>query len=1195
MKGKKKLLLPLLLAGVTATAGYVAPVQQAVSVAAKDTAETAVIGSVIKVEDGFLDNYKVGDAIPLPSVTGAEVDFTVTKGKNKVKVLESDGTVAHPSGEGTIADGDKYFIASYEGYYNISIATKAENQVKTEVKNLTVWVEKSDASIVLPTNSQYVIPAKMPVNQTGFKIPAPSVIIGDEEDETTIAELEANEQIAVLLYSPKSSTPIVLNSSLDATKSYYDVASTNLDTAGTYTIVYQFRTGADSDDDGLLDTVITSLDSNFQVVSKYDLTKVKLTMTPLDSVPTSGNVNTEIKIPKIKVTESPSSLDAINSYVQVKITNLTTKTVLEASAFDYENFSFTPSEVGDYIITYKASIDLFGLTTSEWTPGTVIKVADKQSPKVRPTVDYVISDTDPNKITHVNGKAVEEGDNVDELLVSARASIPSAAKLVVGEDSKKSVKIKVPAIYGTDNLDTLSELTFERSYRAPNGAVTTITGVDHNVAAEVTLSTVGTYEFRYKVTDKAGNPAGYAEYDVVVYDSDEDMTKGETKLELNVPYQTISDKDEYLTFSVPTATDTYDKSIEVKTYYKINGEGDPIEITEKNTDGKYSIDIRKLLDDNKTTGVTSLTIYSEALIDGSLLDTREAFADGTATVRGDSIVVTSDEKVITIVDSLADQDAPEIGVVSITENEGETVEASSTWNAELLALNSDIVVGGATTKGISSTGFATTDTAGSMDNVVKINDVNQAAFNQGSDTLTLPAVKFTDTKDDNLAITVTITDSFGNKVSKVTTETITKKSGESHEYTVSGISFKLSNFGIYRVTYQAKDIGGNITVQTFGIRVNDKTAPTIVIEDENRYEEQIQVGQKFEVPTAKLVKNGETIKGTITWDIYQVSNGATYTRVGETGFVPLSDGTFSIIYYAEDEFGNQATLENSLFTVTAKDTKGPDIELQSSFISALNWNPDENESYQTITIPAAIANDGKFGGIDYGYGKSVDVVYTVTGPNSSTPTVSDVYLDGEGDYVDMSVKTFKASAQGIYTIKYTATDDAGNTTTITKTLSLGDCEKPVLEWKNEATDLPKEVALNSEFKLDLSKIVLTDESTTEEELFDKLAITLTDPSGNTVTNKGTDGVNCVWDMNSTGNYTLKFVVKDKVGNANTYSYQINVPAEEPEEEKISPVVGTILVVTAVVVLAGVVVYFVVSSKKSGKASTKKTAKKAKKD
>ena len=69
MKGKKKLVLPLLLAGATVATGYVAPVQQAVSAAQQEySATTQVVGTSVKVEEGFSDNYHVGEKVWLPRV-----------------------------------------------------------------------------------------------------------------------------------------------------------------------------------------------------------------------------------------------------------------------------------------------------------------------------------------------------------------------------------------------------------------------------------------------------------------------------------------------------------------------------------------------------------------------------------------------------------------------------------------------------------------------------------------------------------------------------------------------------------------------------------------------------------------------------------------------------------------------------------------------------------------------------------------------------------------------------------------------------------------------------------------------------------------------------------------------------------------------------------------------------------------------
>ena len=128
------------------------------------------------------------------------------------------------------------------------------------------------------------------------------------------------------------------------------------------------------------------------------------------------------------------------------------------------------------------------------------------------------------------------------------------------------------------------------------------------------------------------------------------------------------------------------------------------------------------------------------------------------------------------------------------------------------------------------------------------------------------------------------------------------------------------------------------------------------------------------------------------------------------------------------------------------------------------------------------------------------------------------------------------------------------------------------------------VELNGTLDINLDKLVLEDlgGDTTKDYLEDNLTVTLVAPDGTSVKNNATEGRNYSYTMAQTGNYTLKFVVKDNVGNTNTYSYTVNVPSEEAEtdENKISPVVGTVLVVLSVVVLAGVVIYFIVSKKKN---------------
>lgn len=1165
MKDKKKIIVPLLLAGV-ATSGVVANINNQVQTSAY--AETAVettnltgadltVGSFRKKDatSGALSNaesFKVGDKVYLPTCTtdssAENLVYTVKKDKKTVKVEKDETLDAY------------YFTAKFQGYYTVSIAVKESGRVVTELTNLNVWVEKAEATIKLPTNSEYVIPAKMPKSQNNFKIPAPSVVTTNDvgEDVTTSAR-ELGNDVAVYLVTPTKEVPLTLTqaNAEDASKDYYAVASTDLAETGTYQIVYEYKQGS---------SVVARLESNFQVVDNYDTSKIKLKMKLLSSMPSSGNVNTDISIPKIKVSDANTGTDSINAYVKVIVKNVKTG---EEVAVNYDDYSFRPTKEGYYSVTYVASIGLFGdnVKTGEVTPGDIIEVTDKQAPVVIPTYAYDMADGEITKVYNKEeGTVVSSRKDAEELLVNRRVDIPSVAvmKKEAG-DTKAKAKVTIPAAYATDNFYTFKgadndEVKIVRTYRS-GSAVSTVK-TEPNKPAEIEFTTAGNAEIRYSATDKAGNTLGEIVYDIVIYGEDEDLSKGETKVSLNVGSTVVSDKDKTLTFLKPTATDTYDKNVDVRTFYKEAGK-EEVELTKTNKDGKYEIKIADIT-------ANEFEIYARAYVDNALVGTR---GTGEKDQLATSNVVESKKVTVTILKASDDAKAPEFKVVG------------SDFNTKLFEKNRDVLADSSATK-IDNAGYLTNGTGR-----IKIGetDVDKAAFDQGStNQVVLPTVQFTENKDTNLNISVRITDRKGNLVSKSVQEKVERSVvGGEQVYTVSNVAFKLSQYGVYTVTYTAKDFAGNITVKSFGIRVNDKTAPTITVVDEDKFNKTIEVGEFFEVPSVILTKDGKEIDtngSSWSWEIVGTSAGADCMK-SSNGFTPTTEGTFFIKYTANDGLGNVSSLTDKMYSVTAKDTKAPKIELDlnTRFPATKEWAPAENEDFMNIDIPVAFATDENRG--------QVNVVYTVTGPNGTKPEVKD-YEDRD------DVKYFKATAQGTYTVKYSATDEAGNESTMTKTVSVGDCDAPTLTWENQEKDLVTEAKLNQVYKLDFNdlinnnKIKLTDNKTTSQAtLLEKMTVTLTGPDGTTVKNIVTPGNGYEWTLNKTGQYKLKINVKDEVGNNETYTYTITVPNEEADSNKVSPVLGTVLVVLSVVVLAGVVVYFVASSKK--KSSKKTTTKKSK--
>jgi len=564
-----------------------------------------------------------------------------------------------------------------------------------------------------------------------------------------------------------------------------------------------------------------------------------------------------------------------------------------------------------------------------------------------------------------------------------------------------------------------------------------------------------------------------------------------------------------------------------------------------------------LLDDERYPNASAIKIIATATADSYLLGSRDAFDVSTTTVK---------EKIVKIKNSSNDVKTAEI---SIDGNDA----TIGYWNDALLAANEDILYDieedgdVSAVNSIGADGYA----LDSSDANLKIGTVNAAPFNQGKNVLKLPEITFSD-EDENLGITVTIQDKYGNVVTKEDYEDIKKVYNDIDdvwEYTITNASFKLSASGIYTVTYRAKDTAGNIILKSFGIRVNDKTAPTIVIDDEDKYGVSIEVGEFFEVPLGRLIKDGQELPEDVEWTV-TCSDGAECERFS-TGFIPLTEGTFYVTYSGTDGIGNPQILkDDSLFYVNAEDTTDPVFNEDSSYIlpPTMDWTPDEETKDMVVDIPRMEATDPI-------KDEGLVVSYSVTDPNGSKVTVKD--YEGASAEGKEDVRYFLAEKQGVYKITYTATDSVGRSVSKSLEISIGDCEAPEITWKDNYKVTDK-VNLGSEWSLDLSKLQISDNVTGSDYLNENLSIQLVNPDGTVIDSIGNEK-NYKWKFDKAGEYVLTITVKDEANMSKPYKYTITVPEEEVEDKVVDSVVGTILVVISVVILAGVVVYFVVSSRK----------------
>ena len=1217
MKGKNKIIVPLLLAGM-ATTSVVSNVETQ-QVALANTPEVKIpvnnmYGVELGVIGGFSDTYSFGSSVTMPAVktnldsdegtvqyevvNGEEVVWTKTV--TKAEMVEGYNTALT-------------FKPQYTGRYLVKITASESGRVSSTISNLYFSVVRTGASIILPANSKHVIPEIISGSEE-LKVPFPTVTkeVDGEDKEMSVAQLGA--EFTAKLITPTETLTLVKNT----TENCFELKAEDkekLKTPGTHKILFEYRDSADP----VTSVRLAYLEKTFQVSKNYEAPTslvIKLSAEPS----TSGVVGTDISLPRATVYAQDKTTQ-VNAHIRVWYTHLESGEKKELTAEQVENSTFKPTKIGSYIFAYQADIPLYnGLTSELHNPTKIMKVYDTKAPTVIATSDYEV-DGNGNIVSFNNkGNLVADMDSdlegldlyakIGELMENRDHEITSIA---VRKDNK--CILTLPAIYAYDNNDGYSDLTLKREI-VGNGItrvvvedlINPLTNEKYKPNETATIEFTpgeGNYTIRYYAEDKAVNKDDTSKTKpnsssktpaLVVKDSaisgvEDQIKKGKTTITLKIARSSVSKNDTFA-FEAPTVKDTHDSLCQVKVGYILYSDvdakspitTDPI-FVDKNESSKYELDMADVLEGFTSAKAMRVVVY--ATVDSSLADYRD-------------LTTIEQSKIIKISDTATD-DVWAPTLVNLTN--------AKEWNDALLLLNNgtESVEGSVdiTTPsdrkivGIDDAGYALVYKEGSNTETERLTNkkgTELAAFDQCTTNLTsqknilqLPSVQISD--KNKLSLSVTVQDKDGNIIplhtqmsyeSLIPTVVDEGTVDEKYVYDITGVSFMLTSSGVYTITYKAEDSQGNVMVKTFGVRVNDKTPPSIIVEEEEKFGNDIQVGEFFEIPYRYLIKDKVAdVDEVVYWELYdQPDNIEVQPVKTEDGFTAYAPGTYYIRFYGYDDYMNlQMLQDDTKYFVNVVDTKAPEFNKDSEHIlpSHMAWEEDTKSLDVEIPLLRATDNDVTC---------SPKVSCTVTGPNGSSVTVS--------NSSDDTLK-FTATKQGIYTIKYETTDKSGNSTTHTEEIKIGDYTAPTIEWKNESTNLSKTLNLNKEGKayltFDTTNIIFEDvESEFADMEIDYKVVK--DGSSTKLDNIGTKEVH-KYELTETGSYKLTITAKDEAGNKTTKDYTITVPAENLDKDEVSPVVGTVLVVVAVVILAGVVVYFVVSSrKKSGKAA--RPAKKSKK-
>ena len=219
--------------------------------------------------------------------------------------------------------------------------------------------------------------------------------------------------------------------------------------------------------------------------------------------------------------------------------------------------------------------------------------------------------------------------------------------------------------------------------------------------------------------------------------------------------------------------------------------------------------------------------------------------------------------------------------------------------------------------------------------------------------------------------------------------------------------------GMYRIKYTATDGSGNSTVKYRNINLQDTSIPVITLIGSSSINHEVMTTYSDQGATAYDNNDGD-----LTSSIVTVNN------VNDT-----TTGTYQITYNVVDSSGNNAV--EVIRNVIVEDTTAPTLTLQGDASYTLNVGKQVPDTY---TEPGWLVSDN--------YSQPENITVEVDYFKSATTTSI------TGQPVSEITKLMSQQPEnglGIYRIKYTASDEAGNVaTSLFRTVHLEDSVKPII-------------------------------------------------------------------------------------------------------------------------------------------------------
>ena len=965
-----------------------------------------------------------------------------------------------------------------------------------------------------------------------------------------------------------------------------------------YTVEYSYSSGS------------TRLVKTFtiNVTEGYVAPELELMATP--TMPTVQLGQKDIKLPELKVKAGKKENVEVN-VLKIRIENENNSNMyyeLKNNDLDFdftvENFANVDNYVnmvGNYKVTYTVQ-DANGKTLEKTFKISNVTVTSK--PTVYMSYDYELD---------ANGNPVD-ADKIDTTAATELKTRYGYSQVVA------------PAVYATDLVTSYKDLTIVRTLINKNtGHKIYVDNIDENGSAVTAEShKIG---FNYSADANIGkvNKAVAVKLasDSATVEEMQELA-GTWYLEYKVVASNVNTRENYLYVSGSTqysftiteeATITSDYFTtpkvtigNVKENSYINA-GTEVKVTVTSTDEKGENENAIYTDARLKNAV--FYYYGSTAIDADVIKNAMVAARAQASFKNNCNILDSDEFIAAMsaytgfakaestdvkesfVAEIKDASQSNVTIVAVALNDYDQVGVA-TKNINIKTTAGDTVAPEWDESSIDFTGS-------SLDFIAAGDPIKE--FAQDFDVV-LPSVTFTDAVDQHLQLSVAY---------YINTPE-TKSAGIQFRYpsgkkfkgnTISGGTIHTSEVGTYVVAYTATDAAGNTSVVYFTFEVYDSSKPILDVEVIGETVKQTGntiTATKGDMISFDAVLNyvkaaGETYVEDIEIDVVENSEDLNFvpSGMGENSYYFNSIGSYTITI--SGSVTDSHSTRNAINKTLTLEVKAPTV----------TWNAVESiQSYantnEDVYLPDVTTS--------YGNAK-VEVKVTTSTGATINPTKDSV----TGQWY------FKTnSTSGKYTITYSAIFDDPSISIESKvyTMKVGDMTPPTIKMDADvqgklAQDIVYDGTNAIEYSLSIdedaktltitaksngntlysydTKLVISDDQSSQYFVWDSLKAVLVDASGKEVT-KTEDGK--AYSIKEKGNYTIKITSEDRVGNLSkelTIDFKVVTKAETTENN--DTIIGAVLIVLSLVVLAGVILFFTFTGKKGGSKKSKKvkTAKK----